>query len=218
MKALFHTTITILAAPLAIAALFAWDSYLWHVDAQVLTRFTGATSSQPLALSADDSLLLVANPGNNTVSLFDLKNGGARVAEIAVGKEPNGVALSPDGSLYIADTGNHRVRKVDHGGTITTVAGDGTPAYRGDGGPGVNASLNAPAGLAFDLVGNLYIADTGNNRIRKIARDGTITTVGGDGTAEQLLEPSALVFSGDGVLYIADTGNHRIRTLAVQAR
>src|SRR5215467_231567 len=73
--------------------------------AQTLTRFTGPTSSQPLALSADDSLLLVANPDNNTVTLFDVKNGNARLAEISVGKEPNGVALSPDGTrAYVANT------------------------------------------------------------------------------------------------------------------
>src|SRR5215831_14927728 len=76
-----------------------------QVSAQTAPRFNGPYSSQPLAMSADDSLLLVANPDNNTVTLFDLKNGNALLAEIPVGKEPNGVALSPDGSHgYVANT------------------------------------------------------------------------------------------------------------------
>ena len=105
MKFSAKPTITILSATALVAAALTGDRYLGHADAQVLTRFTGATSSQPLALSADDSLLLVANPDNNSVSLFDLKNGGAQLAEIPVGKEPNGVALSPDGTRgYVANT------------------------------------------------------------------------------------------------------------------
>src|SRR5215510_9770117 len=105
MKHVGKTTATILTALGAITALLGWDFYLGHADAQALPRFTGATSSQPLALSADDSLLLVANPDNNTVTLFDAKNGNARLAEIPVGKEPNGVALSPDGArAYVANT------------------------------------------------------------------------------------------------------------------
>ena len=101
MKHTARTTTTILIANAVTVAALSWDRYLGHAGAQALTRFTGSTSSQPLALSADDSLLLVANPDNNTVSLFDLKNGGARLSEILVGKEPNGVALSPDGTRRI---------------------------------------------------------------------------------------------------------------------
>src|ERR1019366_3183175 len=81
--------------------------------------------------------------------------------------------------LYIADTENNRLRKVTLDGTITTVAGNGAPDFGGDGGPALNAKLNAPTSLAMDASGNLYIADTGNNRIRRISRDGTITTVAG---------------------------------------
>jgi len=85
MKQPIKKTSVILIALIVAAALASRDRFLGTAAAQTLARFTGATSSQPLALSADDSLLLVANPDNNTVSLFDLKNGGARVAEIPVG-------------------------------------------------------------------------------------------------------------------------------------
>src|SRR5947209_4639814 len=94
-----------IAALAALAAVLAATRQPGHVLAQATLRFAGPTSSQPLALSADDSLLLVANPDNNSVTLFDAKNGNTRLAEIPVGKEPNGVALSPDGTrAYVANT------------------------------------------------------------------------------------------------------------------
>ena len=182
------------------------------VDASGNLYFADSGNHVVRRVTADSLIATVAGTGQLG---FSGDGGPATKAMLAA---PVGVALSPDGSLYIADTGNHRVRKIDHGGTITTVAGDGTAAYRGDGGAGVSASLNAPSGLVFDSAGNLYIADTGNNRIRKLAVSGTITTVAGDGTAEQLLEPSGLAFDSNGVLYIADTGNHRIRKLTLPAR
>ena len=92
------------------------------------------------------------------------------------------MALDSKGNLYIADTGNHRIRKIS-GGTITTIAGTGgTIGYSGDRAAATAATLNAPSGLAFDSTGNLYIADTGNNVIRKIT-GATITTVAGDARA-----------------------------------
>src|ERR1043166_9556852 len=113
MKHPANKTICILIALVLVAAVVYWDRFPGHASAQTLTRFAGATSSQPLALSADDSLLLVANPDNNTVSLFDLRNNGARLAEIPVGKEPNGVALSPDGTRgYVANTVDGTVSEI----------------------------------------------------------------------------------------------------------
>ena len=85
------------------------------------------------------------------------------------------------GNLYIADSGNNRIRKVSNG-VITTVAGNGTAGFSGDNGPATSAQLNYPQGVAVDSAGNLYIADTGNNRIRKVS-NGVITTVAGNGTA-----------------------------------
>src|SRR3954452_5227024 len=105
MKHSATKTIFILTVVVLTAALVYWDRYPGHAAAQTLTRFTGPTSSQPLALSADDSLLLVANPDNNSVSLFDVRTGNTRLAEVPVGREPNGVALSPDGfRAYVANT------------------------------------------------------------------------------------------------------------------
>ena len=123
------------------------------------------------------------------------------------------VAVSPDGSLYIADTNNHSVRKIDHAGQIVTVVGNGTPGFSGDGGAATSAQLNLPSGLAFDRRGRLYIADTANNRVRLVGLDGNITTVAGDGTPGVLSGPSAVAVSGEGALYIADRGNHRILKL-----
>ena len=135
---------------------------------------------------------------------------------------PRGVALDGAGNLYIADSGNSRIRKVDPAGVISTVAGDGTRGYGGDGDPAVDAQLNRPYGLALDGAGNLYIADTVNHRIRKVDAAGAITTVAGDGTfgyggdggaavAAQLASPAGLALDGAGNLYIADNNNHRIR-------
>lgn len=133
--------------------------------------------------------------------------GSPRSAELFA---PVGVAISPDGSLFIADTNNHRVRRIDHGGNIVTFAGSGRAAYGGDGGPATAADLNLPTGLAFDTAGNVFIADSGNNRVRKVSPNGTITTVAGDGTSAVLAAPSAVAVSPSGVLFITDTDNHRV--------
>ena len=137
---------------------------------------------------------------------------------------PRGVAVDGDGNIYIADDDNHRIRKVDAGtGIISTIAGTGDQDYGGDGGPATQAHLSHPQGVAVDGDGNVYIADTDNNRVRKVdAATGTISTIagtgeeggGGDGgpaTQAQFSEPHGVALDGDGHLYIADSSNHRIR-------
>lgn len=94
---------------------------------------------------------------------------------------PDGVAVDEAGNLYIADLYNRRVRKVDSGGMISTVAGNGAYGFSGDGGPATSASLSSPTGVAVDRVGNVYIADQGNQRIRKVDTAGRISTVAGNG-------------------------------------
>ncbi|TMG31677.1 MAG: hypothetical protein E6H94_12720, partial [Chloroflexi bacterium] len=100
-------------------------------------------------------------------------------------------------------------RKVDTSGRISTIAGTGTAGFTGDGGPGTAAQLNEPRGLWLDSGGQLYIADSANNRIRLLSASGTISTIAGDGGTQQLQRPSAVTVGSDGV-YIADTGNHRV--------
>jgi uncharacterized protein (TIGR03437 family) len=136
--------------------------------------------------------------------------------------DAEGLALDDQGNVYIADPGNHRVRKVTAAGIMQTVAGSGSPDFFGDGGSASQARLNTPYGVAADRAGNLYIADLGNNRVRKVGPDGVITTVAGTGQAAsagdggpalaaQLNAPRNLAVDGFGGLYIAEFGGHRIR-------
>jgi PKD repeat protein len=136
---------------------------------------------------------------------------------------PIGVAVDGQGNLYIADYMNHRIRKVSSG-IITTVAGTGTAGYSGDGGQATSAQLDGPVGVGVDAQGSVYIADQGNQRIRKLS-GGIITTVAGTGTAgflgdggqatsAQLNSPFGVAVDGQGNLYIADASNHRVRKVS----
>jgi uncharacterized protein (TIGR03437 family) len=143
-------------------------------------------------------------------------------ANAAVLNHPVGLAFDSSGNLYIGDSNNHRIRMVAPNGTITTVAGNGNQGFSGDGGPATKAELNEPFGIAFDPYGNLFIADSGNNRIRVLMTNGTITTVAGNGKAgysgdmipaiaAELNQPFDVAFDTYGNLYIADSNNFRIR-------
>jgi uncharacterized protein (TIGR03437 family) len=140
---------------------------------------------------------------------------------------PYGVAVDSAGTLYIADTGNHRIRKVSPGGIISTVAGNGTRGYSGDGGPATSASLDLSrgGGVGVDSAGNLYIADGANKRIRKVSAAGTITTVAGNGeyksagdgqpaTVASLNGPQGVTLDLAGNLFIADSYNNRVRKVS----
>ncbi len=139
--------------------------------------------------------------------------------------EPVDVALLPDGSFLVADHNNHRIRRVAPDGTITTVAGTGRRGYDGDGGPAAEARLRNPTDVVAAPDGTWYIADGNNHAIRRVAPDGTITTVAGTGrrgysgdggpaTAAELSYPSEIVVAPDGCLYVADADNHAIRRIA----
>lgn len=132
------------------------------------------------------------------------------------------LAMDSSGNVFLADHGNQRIRKVTPGGTISTIAGIGTSGYTGDGGPATSARLNGPIGMAVDAAGNVYFSDLYNHVVRKIALDGTISTVAGNGiagfsgdgalaTSAQLNQPISVSIDGGGRLYIADIGNQRIR-------
>jgi RHS repeat-associated protein len=134
----------------------------------------------------------------------------------------SGMAVAEDGSIYVADTWNHRIRKISPDGIITTVAGNGTQGFSDDGSPATDAMLNEPNDVDVGPDGSLYIADTGNNCIRRVSPEGIITTVAGDGTSgyggdggpaasAQLNFPRAVAVAPDGTFFIADSWNYRIR-------
>jgi sugar lactone lactonase YvrE len=200
---------------------------------------TNAGLNYPRGVALDESPnLYIADTSNNCIRKVDINgvittfagngtngyavDGGA--ATNAALSNPTGVALDSAGTLFIADAGNNRIRRVDTNGVITTFAGNGTNGYSGDGGTATNASLNAPSGVVLDAFDNVYIADTGNNRVRKVGPTGIITTMmgnnsaayAGDGgiyTNSSLNYPFGVASDAGGNLYVADTGNQRIRAV-----
>jgi hypothetical protein len=138
---------------------------------------------------------------------------------------PEGVAVDNYGNVFIADANNHVIRKISTSGTISTVAGSGVRGYSGDGGAALAASLDFPSGIAADGLGNFFIADQGNNTVRKVNASGVITSYAGNGasgyggdngyaTSAQLNAPTSVAVDGNGFVYIADHGNNVIRLVA----
>ena len=161
-----------------------------------------------------------------TVAGSDNTGDGGPALAAALG-QPEGIAVDHAGNIFIADAAGHRVRKVAPDGTIETFAGTGTAGFSGDGGSAGAAELNQPYGLAFDRAGNLYIADLGNARVRKVSNDGTIQTVAGGGslpaansaqggpaTSAQLMQPRNVTLDGVGTLYISDFGANQVYSVA----
>jgi len=167
-------------------------------------------------IEADGTISTVAGTGTPGYS------GDSDAATAATLKNPCGVAADSEGNVYIADTGNHVIRKISPNGNISTIAGTGEAGYAGDGGKGTEAKLNYPIGLWLDASGNLFIADSFNHRIRKLAPDGIITTVAGNGeagwsgdggsaTEAKLNYPQGVFVDAAGNIFIADTFNSLIR-------
>ncbi len=194
----------------------------------------------PAGLFVDGSgQVYIADRDNHRIRKIDTAGGISTVAGTGVGgfsgdgeaatsaqlDAPTGVFVDLAGHLYIADRGNHRVRKVDAtSGLISTVAGNGIGGFSGDGQLAIAAQLDSPNALCADSTGVLYIADSGNHRIRKVETSGVISTVAGTGIkgfsgdggpaeSAQLNKPSGVFISGDALL-VADTDNHRIRRIA----
>jgi|GEM_PF-1174317 len=178
---------------------------------------------------------IITTIAGNGIDGYSGDGGGATAASI---RGAYGIAVDSHGNLYFADFFDHRVRKIDIDGIITTIAGNGIQGYSGDNDLASLAQLNKPQGMIVDNEGNLYIADSGNQRIRKIDNDGIITTIAGDGithevafgmegpilagiyggdtgkaTAAQLNNPTSVAIDSLGYLYIADTDNNRIRQI-----
>ncbi len=180
-----------------------------------------------LYFSSANTVFKMDTQGNLTVVAgtsrpgFSGDTGAATNARL---NNPQGIALDSAGNIYVADAGNNSVRMISPAGIITTVAGNQTAGYYGDGFPATSAALRVPSGVVLDSSGNLYIADSGNHAIREVTRDGNITTFAGYGTAgfsgdggaatsAQLFSPSDVAIDSSGNIYIADTGNSVIRLI-----
>ena len=206
---------------------------------------TGASLYRPTGVAVDAAgSIYIADTGNGRIRKVGLSgiigtvagngksgfSGDGGPATSASLDGPSGVAVDAAGNLYIADStssysgGNNRIRKVSPSGIISTVAGNGTAGFSGDGGLATNASLNVPSGIAVDAADNLYIADARNNRVRRVAPSGIISTVAGGGsgfpggngpaTSASLSWPSSVAVDAAGNLYITDQGNGRIRKVS----
>jgi hypothetical protein len=202
-----------------------------------------ATLYQPVGLAFDPTTkdLFIADTGDNVVreintstgviTLFagdgtagDRGNGGA--ATSAELDQPQGLAVDGDGDVFITDADNNEVREVTPDGIIHDFAGDGTAGYTGDGGRAASAELDQPSGVAVDIQGNVYIADSSNNAIRRVdATTGDITTVAGDTTAgytgdgglatsAELDDPQGIAIDPDGDVFVEDTFNNSVRQVS----
>jgi uncharacterized protein (TIGR03437 family) len=169
-------------------------------------------------IGTDGRIVTIAGDGTGQFA------GDNRPASLASLNNPQGIGVDAAGNLYIADTLNHRIRKVS-GGFMTTIAGNGAAGFSGDNGPATSAQLNYPKDVAVDGAGNVFIADTYNFRIRMVTPDGTITTIaggsrsgytgdGGLGTNARLNFPTGIVAAPNGAIYVSDTQNNVIRMLA----
>ena len=188
---------------------------------KALAYLTAALLSSQLIHAAEWTVSTVAGTGEKGWS-----GDGGPAAEARV-NNPYGVVIGPDGALYICDMDNHRIRRVGKDGTISLVAGTGRAGYSGDGGPALNAELNEPYEVRFDREGNMYFVEMKNHLVRRVDRNGVISTIAGrgqrgfsgDGGAAveaTMNQPHSIQFDAAGDLYICDIGNHRIRKVELK--
>jgi hypothetical protein len=189
---------------------------------------SAALLDSPQGLAVNSSSLYIADTHSHRIRKVDLSSGVITTiagssnpgstgdngpATSATLDTPTALTLDNQGNLYLADVGSHRIRKIAAAsGIITTVAGTGTQGFEGEGSAATTALIDSPGGLAVDSNGNLYVADTHNQRVRRIdAVTGAITTV--SGTTADLSRPQGLSIDSQGNIYVADTANHRIRRI-----
>ena len=192
-----------------------WPSAL-AVDANGLVLFAELHGNRVGRIGADGKLATLAGngfPGTSSASLT----------------RPAGLGFDSAGNLYIADSGNHRIQRVTPAGQVTTVAGNTQKGFAGDGGPADQAKLDTPMDVKADKLGNLYIADTGNNRIRRVDTKGIITTVAGTGVPERgrdltdatqsaFNQPLALAIDKNNDVYVVDWQNYLIRQITFDGK
>ena len=176
-----------------------------------------------ISLPAAGTVKTIAGSGAATTT------GDGGLATAASLHDPFGITRGPDGALYVCEFSGHVVRRIDVKGIITTVAGNGTSGYSGDGGPAVKAQLNKPHEIRFGPDGALYISDMSTHTIRRVdMNSGIMSTVAGNGkpgfsgdgglaTAAQLKDPISIQFSPDGKLFLCDIGNNRVRAVDMKS-
>lgn len=207
-------------------------------DEETYAFDTNLSNAYGIATDADDNLYVLSRGHSKILRVgedgiarrivgtgvagFSGDGGPATEAQINFS---NHLVVDDAGNLYVADTGNQRIRRVSTDGIITTIAGDGTRGYRGDGGPAAAARFSGPAAIAIDFEGNLYVADFANHCIRRIdIEHGTISTIGGTGQAgysgdgglaleAKIGEPCGVAVDREGFVYIGDQVNLRVRVI-----
>jgi len=219
--------------PDAIALDSAGTPYFTEYVPERIRKLAGGTISTPLDMSrlnqpvGSHSLLFdSANRMLLTGPVGLLRYDGIRLVTATAYPftDPYATVMDPAGNLYISDRAQHRIFKMTPGGVVTVVAGSGLAGFAGDGGPASQSLLNTPEGLALDSQMTLYIADSGNQRIRAISSDGTIRTIAGSGVPgfagdgstsdfASFLNPAGVAVDASGAVYVADMGNNRVRML-----
>ena len=217
----------------------SWRAHVTTIAGDGTPRFnynqqpaqTGFSDPFGIALGKDGTLYISDAGESNRIRKIAVEGGVSVLAGSGEGfaddgqasaafNTPSGLAIDADGNLYVADTGNNRIRKVTPQGSVTTIAGDGTAGFFD--GPAAQARFNGPIGVALDEHGNVFVADTYNDRIRKISPDGQVSTVAGAGTPgfadgdrnTSLFDtPCGILAAPDGSLVVADTGNDRLRKI-----
>ena len=190
------------------------------IDAAGNLYFTDDTPSCQCVRKIDTNGNISRVAGNG-VAAYAGDGGQATLASLNF---PLGIAIDASGNIYVADTGNYAIRKITKSGIITTVAGNGASGFAGDGGPAAGARFDLPSDVAVDVFGNIYVADSGNNRVRRIDTNGTITTIAGTGgnsysgdngpaAAATLNHPWGLAADADGAIYISDDLNNVVRKI-----
>ncbi|HMX27794.1 MAG TPA: hypothetical protein PKC13_19540 [Blastocatellia bacterium] len=213
----------------------AAESYQTGAQSQVTVIAENLETPSALALDGDGNLI-VANTGAHTILRIDLKTksvtrlaGEAGVSGDADGKDarfngPVGVTVGEDGTIFVADTYNDRIRAISPDGQVRTIAGDGEPGFVD--GAGTEARFDTPCGIAVAKDGSLIVADTGNHRIRSVAPNGQVTTVAGNGDAHErngapmeaaFEEPTVIVIRNQDSFYVADAGGGAVRLVSLKS-
>jgi sugar lactone lactonase YvrE len=207
---------------------------IWQIDAVGGARIVAENLDVPSAIAlVPDGSLVVAETGSHTITRVDTKSGQSQLIAGVRGRSgfadgegsaalfngPIGVAVGPDGTIYVADTYNDRIRAVDTGHKVRTLAGGAEPGMR-DASNGADARFDTPCGIAVEPSGTLVVADTGNHRLRRVEQGGAVTTIAGTGEptvfdgplfAASFDEPTGVAVAADGAIYVVEAGHSALR-------